>query len=250
MRQVSPLVWKQLTVWREDIAESHVELKTMLKKRSLYSNALLFGFLTILFGSLWGLSVTLPAQTTLQTFTSQDGVFKFQYSRALVHCTSQKSEEGYPGSWVPADSCSSQGGVCDDAGSSATTIACFAYPKDDFKDKPEFVAAAFFVAEVRAATTPKSCLEGSQNWLIRSDQNAMVSSILARRFRTSDAWTGHYHTGDICRVFHNKKCYELGIQETGTTVYDPKDIKEFTKQDSAKVRARLEEARDSFTFLN
>jgi hypothetical protein len=34
----------------------------------------------------------------LQTFTSQDRVFKFQYSSALVHCTSQKSEEGYPSS--------------------------------------------------------------------------------------------------------------------------------------------------------
>jgi hypothetical protein len=220
----------------------------MLKKRPPFSNALLFGILGILSGCLCGLSVTLPAQTTLQTFTSQDGVFQFGYSPVLVHCTSQQSEEGYPGSWIPRD-CVSQGGVCDDAGSSASTIACFAYPKDDFKDKPEFVAAAFFVAEVRAATTPESCLKGSQNWLIRSDQSAMVSSILARRFRISDAWLGHYHTGDIYRVFHNKKCYELGIQETGTTVYDPKDIKEFTKQDSAKVRARLEQARDSFTFL-
>src|SRR5258708_12958443 len=137
----------------------------MLKKPSPYSNALLFGFLTILCGSLCGLSVTLPAQTTLQTFTSQDGVFKFQYSRALVHCTSQKSEEGYPGSWVPADSCSSQGGVCDDAGSSATTIACFAYPKDDFKDKPEFVAAAFFPPHVLPPTTPQRCLEVAHNWL-------------------------------------------------------------------------------------
>jgi hypothetical protein len=222
----------------------------MLKKRPRYSNALLFGILAILFGSLCWLSVTLPAQTTLQTFSSQDGVFKFQYSPVLVHCTSQKSEEGYPASWVPVDSCSSQDGVCDDAGSSATTIACFAYPKDDFKDKPEFTAAAFFVAEVRAATTPQSCLKGSQNWLIRSDQSAPISGIPARRFHISDAWTGHYHTGDMERVFRNKKCYELGIQESITTAYDPKDIKEFTKQDSAKVRALLEEARDSFTFLN
>src|ERR1700751_192889 len=106
------------------LPESRIELGTMPKKRSPYSNALLYGFLVILFGSLYELSVILPAQTTLRTFTSQDGVFKFRYSPALVHCTSQKSEEGYPGSWVPADSCSSQDGVCDDAGSSATTIAC------------------------------------------------------------------------------------------------------------------------------
>jgi len=224
----------------------------MLKKRSPYSNALLFGFLAILFGSLCGLSVTLPAQTTLQTFTSQDGVFKFQYSRALVHCTSQKSEEGYPGSWAPADSCSSQDGVCDDAGSSATTIACFAYPKDNFKDKPTFSAAAFFVAEVRAATTPGTCLEGSPNWLIRSSQSTRINSISGKLFRISDAWMSGGQAGEIYRVFHGKRCYEFGIQEASTSpgAYDPKDIKEFTKQDSAKVRARLEEARDSFTFLN
>ncbi|MFY9532138.1 MAG: hypothetical protein WBC04_19745, partial [Candidatus Acidiferrales bacterium] len=112
------------------------------------------------FVALWlcGLSITLSAQTTLQTFTSQDGVFQFKYSPVLVHCAPERTEEGYPGSWVPAD-CSIQD-VCDDVGS-ATTIACFAYPKDNFKDKPTFLAAAFFVAEVPAATTPRTCLEGS-----------------------------------------------------------------------------------------
>jgi len=244
-------IWKQLTVGQNDVAESRIELRTMPKKRLPFSKALLLGILAILSGCLCGLSVTLRAQTTLQTFTSQDGVFQFKYFPVLVHCTSQKGEEGYAGSWVPADACSSQDGVCDDAGSSATTIACFAYPKDDCKDKPEFIAAAFFVAEVRAATNPKSCLKGSQNWLIRTDQSAMVSSILARRFRISDAWMSGGQTGEIYRVFHGKKCYEFGIQEASSSpgAYDPKAIKQFTKRDSAKVRARLEQARDSFTFL-
>ena len=197
-----------------------------------------------------GLSVTLPAQTALQTFTSQDRVFKFQYSPVLVHCTSQQSEEGYPGSWVP-DACSSQEGVCDDALSSATTIACFAYPKDNFKDKPTFSAAAFFVAEVRAATTPGTCLKGSPNWLILSSQSARINSISGKLFRVTDEWMSGGQDGEIYRVFHGKGGYEFGIQEANTSpaAYDPKTIKQFTKRDSAEVRARLEQARDSFTFL-
>jgi len=175
-------------------------------------------------------------KTTLQTFTSQDGVFQFKYSPVLVHCTPERTEEGHPGSWVPADACSSQDGICDDAGSSATTIACFAYSKDNFKDKPTFSAAAFFVAEVRPRTILRACLEGSQNWLIQGAQSARINSIDAKLFRISDAWTSGGQTGDIYRVLHDKKCYELGIQEASTSpgAYDPGTIKEFTKRDSGR----------------
>ena len=46
-------------------------------------------------------------------------------------------------------------------------------------------------------------------------------------------------------------CYEFGIQEATTSpeAYDHEAIKEFTKRDSAKVRASLEQARNSLTFL-
>src|SRR5437016_3035316 len=88
------------------------------------------------------------AQTNLRTFTSPDGVFRFKYSPMLARCTPERSQEGYSGSWFPPDPCMSQAGVCDDAGSRASTVACFAYPKDKFKDKPTFIAAAFFIAEV------------------------------------------------------------------------------------------------------
>ncbi len=190
-----------------------------------------------------GLSITLSAQTILQTYTSKDGVLQFKYSRVLVHCTPER------GSWVPADACLSQ--LCDDPGGSATTFACFAYPKDNFKDKPTFIGAAFFVAQVRAATNQKTCLEGSQNWLIRSGQNTRINAISFKRFRISDAWTSGRQGGDIYRVFHDKKCYELGIQEAHASAgaFDPGTIKEFTKRDSDEVRTRLKQALDSFTFL-
>lgn len=51
------------------------------------------------------------------------------------------------------DACMSQDPVCDEGGGDAKTIACFAYPKDKFQDKPTFIAAAFFVAEAPALKT-------------------------------------------------------------------------------------------------
>jgi hypothetical protein len=103
--------------------------------------------LLILCLSLW---VPVYPTGTLQTFTSQDGVFQFKYPSVLVRCTEKQTQEG--------DACNRQDQICSDAGSSTVTIACFAYPKADFKDKPEFSAAGFFVAPVQAATTRESCL--------------------------------------------------------------------------------------------
>jgi hypothetical protein len=191
------------------------------------------------------LSIVSYHNTAMQTFTSPDGAFQFKYSSALIHCTLQQ------GSWIPGDACTSQDGICDDDASSATTIACFAYPKRDFRDKPEFSAAAFFVAEVQAATTPKSCLEGSPNWLVEKTQNAAIQSVRAKLFTISDAWTGGGQTGKIYRVFRGNTCYEFGIQQARMNIaaFDPGTIKKFTKQDADQVHTVLQQSLDSFGFL-
>jgi hypothetical protein len=194
---------------------------------------------------LCGLSpVMLAAQSKLRAFTSSDGIFQFKYSSVLAQCSLERTEGGLTGSWAP-DGC-----LCNDE-DSVTTIACFAYPKDKFKDKPTFVGAAFFVAEVQPATTPNACLQGSRNWLVRSVQIARINSVSFKHFRVSDAWTSHYQTGDLYRVFHDQKCYEVGIQEINASAgaYDPGTIKEFTKRDAGEVRALLKQALDSFVFL-
>lgn len=201
-----------------------------------------------------GLSLTLSAQTTLHTFTSPDGVFQFKYSSVLVRCTPERTEEGYPGSWVPADTCSSQAGLCDpDAGGFATTIACFAYPRDNFKDKPTFPAAAFFVAEVRAATTEKACLEGSRYWNIEDVERAKmtkINGVAFRVFEIEDNWLGGGQAGPVYRTFYGKTCYELGTQTTiSRGGYDPGTIKEFTKEDYDQVQRRLKQALNSFRFV-
>jgi hypothetical protein len=113
------------------------------------------------------------AQTDLQTFTSPDGVFRFKYSPMLVRSTLEQSQENW---WAPADACMSQDGVCDDAAGSGSTIACFAYPKDKFKKKPTFSAAAFFVAEV-LEEAQEACLAGSQHWLILSAETTKINAV-------------------------------------------------------------------------
>ena len=120
---------------------------------------------------LCGLSWVMPAaQSKLGIFTSPDSIFQFKYSSVLVQCSLEQTERGLHGSWAP------EGCLCDDE-DSATTIACFAYPKDNFKDKPTFVGAAFFVAEVRPAITPSACLQGSRNWLVRNVHIARINSV-------------------------------------------------------------------------
>jgi hypothetical protein len=129
-----------------------------------------------------------------------------------------------------------------------TALACIAYPK--LADKPEFNAASFLVAEV-PPTTSRACLAGSKNWLTRSSQTVTINSTHFKQFFASDAWTSHRQYGEIYRVFHAWKCYELAIQEVTTAhgAYNPGTIQEFTKEDSDEVLARLREALTSFTFL-
>jgi hypothetical protein len=45
-------------------------------------------------------------------------------------------------------------------------MACFTYPKEEFKEKPDFVAASFFVSEVESAKTENVCLKGSRDWFV------------------------------------------------------------------------------------
>ena|ERR1700680_4940739 len=189
--------------------------------------------------SLWGLLSISGSAQTRGTFRSHDGAFRFTYSSALIRCEPSRTEAGL---WVP-EAC-----LCDDEGSSVTTLACIAYPK--LADKPEFNAASFLVAEV-PPTTSRACLAGSKNWLTRSSQTVTINSTHFTQFFVSDAWTSHRQYGEIYRVFHAWKCYELAIQEVTTAhgAYNPGTIQEFTKEDSDEVLARLREALTSFTFL-
>ncbi len=199
---------------------------------------------------LCGLSSPLPAQTALRTFTSPDGIFQFKYSNVLVDCTSALQGDGTD-SPVP-ESCMSQGQTCDGPGSGGSTMACFAYPNERFKDKPLFVAATFYVSEIQSTKTEGVCLSGSPDWLVLNSKRGTttINHVAFKTFEIGDNWLSGGQAGPAYRAFHNGKCYELGIQtSTSRAVFDPGTVKEFTKKDWAEVEGRLRQALDSFVFL-
>jgi hypothetical protein len=162
---------------------------------------------------LCGLSIPLSAQTTLRTFTSPDGIFRFKYSDVLVDCMSAGKQENGTGSSVP-ESCMSQGAICDGPGSEGSTMACLAYPKDKFEDKPHFVAASFYVSEIHSAKTEKKCLKGSPDWFVINSKagTTTINQVIYETFEIGDNWAGSGESGPAYRTFHEGKCYELGIQ--------------------------------------
>ncbi len=211
-----------------------------------------------------GLSAALPAQTSLQTFTGPDGVFQFAYSDMLVDCTKKEPStptsssvpKVFAGSPPPVsipDSCQSMADVCSDLGGQVNTLACFAYPKDKFRDKPVFAAAAFFVGKIEEATTEGVCLQGSHNWNpdeIETAKLTKINGVVFKVFEIGDNWAGGGQGGPVYRTFHDKKCYELGIQTSvERAAYDPETSKEFTKEDSDEVQRRLKQALNSFKFV-
>jgi hypothetical protein len=200
-----------------------------------------------------GLATMLPGQALLQIFTSADGAFAFKYPGLLVHCVVTNQKTGGV-SWSPEQSCAAYSPVCDDTAVQGNkTVACFAYPKAKFQGYPGFEAAAFSVAEVKESTNERSCLDGSPNWGMNpggSGRNVSIHNVNFKAFETQDAGMGNYLEGDIYRAFHRNTCYELNIRvaTANEANFDP-PIKKFTPQDLNEVKGRLEQARDSFTFL-
>jgi hypothetical protein len=107
----------------------------------------------------------------------------------------------------------------------------------------------------------EDCLAGSSNWWspntprsITRGQDTTVGSVRAKLFRVSDSWTSGGQSGEIYRVFHDKKCYELGIQEAGATSTafgseEFKKIEEVASEDEKKYGPILSQALPSFRFI-
>jgi hypothetical protein len=215
-----------------------------------------------------GLSIALSAQNAPQTFTSPDGAFRFKYSPLLIRCTPQP--EGQSGWRVPDECTHSQEDPCGDIAGPTTTIVCFARPTH------EYFTGTFFVAEVQSGecieygpnTTCRpapmkrnDCLAGASNWWpldtppsTTRGQDTRIDSVRAKLFRISDAWLSGGQSGEIYRVFHRRKCYELGINEAGvnSTPFDPAEFEEIEKvaiEDDEKYSPLLTLALHSFRFL-
>jgi hypothetical protein len=208
-----------------------------------------------------GFAMAGSAQSSLKTFTSPDGLFRLQYADILVNCAPQQtpaspiasgaSEAGQPSTSI-SDSCVSQGATCDGPGSEGAARACFAYPKERFRDVGVFVAATFYVSEILSAKTDVACLKGSPDWfVIKSEpKTTTINHITFKAFEIGDNWTSGGQSGPAYRTFHKGKCYELGIQNVfSRAVYDPRTVQEFNKKDSSEVENRLRQVLNSFVFL-
>ena len=209
-----------------------------------------------------GLAIGGSAQQSVKTFTSANGLFRFHYPDMLVNCMPQQtspsaiksgmSQGGQSAVSSSTDSCMSQGSICGGMGSEESPAACFAYPKERFKDKPAFVAATFYVSEILSAKTEEVCLKGSPDWfVIKSEaETTTINHITFKAFEIGDNWTSGGQSGPAYRTFHKGKCYELGIQNVfSRAVYDPGTVKKFTKKDSSEVESRLRQPLNSFVFL-
>jgi hypothetical protein len=190
------------------------------------------------------LTTALQAQS-LKTFDSPDGLFRFNYSTVLVDCMPTLAGGTVPASVVSA--CSSQDGMCYDGEDGGQTIACLGYPKERLRDKPSFVAATFFVAEIRDAKTEKICLKGSEGRRMAGDTsiNGVPFVVFVVDGRN---WAGGSQTGPLFRSFRHGKCFELGLQTAMDHGYDAEVLSRFTKQDDAEIRRPLKQALDSFIF--
>lgn len=196
---------------------------------------------------LFGLTIALPAQAQ-KAFASSDGRFRFKYSETLVDCLPALTQDKAAPS--ARDACMSQDPVCADGGDDSKTIACFGYPKEKFKDKPTFIAAMFFVAEMPLVKTEKDCLKGSPNWLISKTGTTTINGVNFKVFETEDNWLGGGQSVEIYRTYHGGKCYELGLQTVMSGAgYDPEVNQKFTKRDQREIEAGMKQPLHSFVFI-
>jgi len=188
---------------------------------------------------------------TMNTFTSPDDAFTFNYSELLVYCMESKKQAGW---WEPSDSCEAYFHVCDDLDiEDGKTLACFAYPRDKFEDSPTFEAAAFSVAEVKETTTEMDCLSGSPDWRAEQSESGGTESINGVKFKVFESSEGGMSQavdGRMYRTFHGNKCYELSIRmaTASSGAFDPGTINEFTTEDENEVQGRLKQVLNSFAF--
>lgn len=188
----------------------------------------------------------MPPTRTQKIFTIPGGVFRLRYPDFLVKCIPRAEGSSSP------DSCQSQGAECSAPGSDGATLACFAFPRDKFRDGQQFVAATVFVAEISSAKTQKTCLSGSHDWFVigSKTKTTMIHGVRFRQFEVGDNWAGGGQSGPVYRTFHRGICYELGIQEViSRAAYDPERNKPLTPADFADMRKPLAQVIESFTFL-
>jgi hypothetical protein len=237
----------------------HKESRLSMPRRA----ALRFGAVAALLSCWW---VPLHAQappserSAPQVFASPQHDFQLSYPPPLVQCAAQSNGADGESAWTPFPAC--QTAVCEDADVlSANTLACIAYPQTEFARKPAFGAGAFYIALVTAPGDARSCLSADPGWDLEevpasgsaaAPAQPTIGGETAARFRSVDHWMMHARSSVIYRVYHARKCYELGVQrvEVNTGAFDPGSFEAFTPADQARVEQALDLVLRSLRFLN
>jgi hypothetical protein len=186
--------------------------------------------------------LTLLAQNATKAFTADDRTFTFRYWDQLIDCEQNKDR----------DDCSSYQGVCDELiahEQHTRSIACFAYPRDRFKNTPTFQAATFSV-EIVENLNEKSCLVGPTDGETKERSTTTIQGVRFAVFEFGEGEMNQDTSGEAYRTFHRGKCYQLGVN-TATIkagVFDP-PVRDLTDADWDEIQKRLEQARKSFLFL-
>jgi hypothetical protein len=174
-----------------------------------------------------------------RTFTSPDGAFRFVYPQTYLVKTEWNADE-ISASYIP---------VCIEG------AICVVTRRDAYKGT-NFQAAAFDVLQIENTSTQDSCLSTfssnrGANETHKVDVRKTTAGVTFTHLESTDAGVGNYRYSDLYRTFHKGKCYELSVNIATSSYgnFDPGTIKEFTKEDTAKVREDLTSIVDSFRFL-
>ena len=183
-------------------------------------------------------------EVSLKTFTAPDGTFQFTYPDVLTQCKAQPEPSGDGYAWAQPE-CFAYIPLCNVGPGPDQSMACIAYPHNQYTNSPTFEGASLSVGETNE--NERDCLSSSG---ARATKEIMIRGVKFRVFESGDAALGHASRATSYATFHNGKCYGLGITivTISAQAFDP-PAKELTKRQWAEVNRRLEQVRDSFRFL-
>jgi hypothetical protein len=109
--------------------------------------------------------------------------------------------------------------------------------------------AATFSGEV-LDIAEKECLSVDPDSTAWNSRATTFAGAPASTFEFGDGGLGNSMVGRGYRIYHKERCYQLGVAiGTGTVAaYDP-SVRDLSESDVKEIKAKLEQARESFRFL-
>ncbi len=183
--------------------------------------------------------------TANKTYTSPDGVFRFNYPASLVVCSQDPEDQN---TWEPSDSCEAYIPICSSDGRNPSSVlACLGF-RANYRKNTTFSGASFTVMDLGKAESRDACMRlsdpsGSSGKWHSKTINGTEFSVTDWGEALMMQWAG----GQVYRTFHHGRCYELGTLITGINgrVVEP-PVKD---SDPAPLKKALDQPVLTFRFL-